>query len=78
MAIDHPPVRTRELPRAIYEGADYFGTQTFNQSLVKLYRQGKISYEDAVDSADNPDELKLEIRGIAKGGKADFDFEYHG
>jgi twitching motility protein PilT len=68
--------RTKELSRAIYEGADYFGTQTFNQSLVKLYKQGMISYEDAVAAADNPDELKLEIRGIAKGGKADFDFEY--
>jgi len=68
--------RTKELSRAIYEGADYFGTQTFNQSLVKLYKQGKISYEDALASADNPDELKLEIRGIAKGGKADFDFDY--
>jgi twitching motility protein PilT len=68
--------RTKELSRAIYEGADYFGTQTFNQSLVKLYKQNKISYEDALASADNPDELKLEIRGIAKGGKADFDFEY--
>ncbi|MEN8151824.1 MAG: PilT/PilU family type 4a pilus ATPase [Planctomycetota bacterium] len=68
--------RTKELSRAIYEGADYFGTQTFNQSLVKLYKQGRISYEDALASADNPDELKLEIRGIAKGGKADFDFDY--
>jgi len=68
--------RTKELARAIYEGADYFGTQTFNQGLVKLYKQGKISYEDAIASADNPDELKLEIRGIAKGGKADFDFDY--
>lgn len=68
--------RTKELSRAIYEGADYFGTQTFNQSLVKLYKQGRISYEDALASADNPDELKLEIRGIAKGGKVDFDFEY--
>ena len=68
--------RTNELARAIYEGADYFGTQTFNQSLVKLYKAGNISYEDALASADNPDELKLEIRGISKGGKADFDFDY--
>ena len=43
---------------------------------MKLYKLGKISYEDALASADNPDELKLEIRGIAKGGKVDYDFEY--
>jgi twitching motility protein PilT len=68
--------RTKELGRAIYEGADYFGTQSFNQSLVKLYNSGQISHAEALSAADNPDELKLEFRGIAKGGKADFDFDY--
>ncbi len=68
--------RTKELGRAIYEGADYFATQTFNQSLVKLYNAGVISHAEALSAADNPDELKLEMRGIAKGGKADFDFDY--
>ncbi len=68
--------RTKELARAIYEGADYFGTQTFNQSLVRLYNDGQISHSEALSGADNPDELKLEFRGIAKGGKSDFDFDY--
>jgi twitching motility protein PilT len=68
--------RTKELARAIYEGSDYFGTQTFNQSLVHLYNTGVISHAEALQAADNPDELKLEIRGIAKGGKSDFDFDY--
>ncbi len=69
--------RTRELRKAIYDGSEYFGSQTFNQSLKRLYRSGLISYEEALASADNPDELKLEIRGISKGARvADFDFEY--
>ncbi|MHC4848420.1 MAG: type IV pilus twitching motility protein PilT [Planctomycetota bacterium] len=70
--------RTLELSKAIYEGAHYYGTQTFQQSLVQLYRDGLISYEDAMASADNPDELKLELRGITKGAAAnsDFDFNY--
>jgi twitching motility protein PilT len=68
--------RTRELNRAIHDGADYFGTQTFNQSLVKLLKENRIAHADALSAADNPDELKLEMRGIAKGGKADFDFDY--
>ncbi len=68
--------KTNELYKAIKEG-DYFGSQTFNQSLKKLYEAEKISLEEAMGAADNPDELKLEIRGIIKGSRAaDFDFEY--
>ena len=67
--------KTRELRKAIYEGAHYYGTQTFHQSLVHLYREGLISYDDAMGAADSPDELKLELRGITKGSAtSDFDF----
>lgn len=59
--------RTRELGRAIAEGAEYFGSMTFNQSLVRLVKLKAISLEDAMAAADNPDELKLELRGISKG-----------
>ncbi|RME75141.1 MAG: PilT/PilU family type 4a pilus ATPase [Planctomycetota bacterium] len=68
--------RTRELYNAIKEG-EYFGSQTFNQSLRRLYEGEKISLEEAVLAADNPEELKMEIRGIIKGSRAaDFDFDY--
>jgi Tfp pilus assembly ATPase PilU len=43
---------------------------TFNQSLKRLYETGLISLEEAMGAADNPDELKLEIRGIQRGTKA--------
>ncbi len=61
--------KTRELERAIYEGAEYFGTMTFNQSLVRLIRREDITLEEAMHASDNPDELKLEMRGISKGGR---------
>ena len=71
--------RTRELRKAIYEGSHYYGTQTFHQSLVHLYREGLITYDDAMAAADSPDELKLELRGITKGSAAsDFDFSIPG
>ena len=67
--------KTLELHKAIYEGLHYYGTQTFHQSIVQLYRDGLITYEDALAASDNPDELKLELRGITKGtAAADFDF----
>jgi twitching motility protein PilT len=62
--------KTRELAKAIYEGSEHYGTMTFNQSLIRLLRLGKIGLEDALASSDNPDELKLEMRGIMKGARA--------
>jgi twitching motility protein PilT len=68
--------KTNELYKAIKEG-EYFGSQTFNQSLKRIYEAEKVTLEEAMGAADNPDELKLEIRGILKGSRAaDFDFDY--
>ena len=58
--------RTRELPSALRDGG-YFGTQTFGQSLKKLLDADAISQEDALASADNPEELRLELKGIVRG-----------
>jgi twitching motility protein PilT len=62
--------KTRELNKAIYDGAEHYGTMTFNQSLVRLLKLGKIGLEDALAASDNPDEVKLEMRGIMKGARA--------
>jgi twitching motility protein PilT len=62
--------RTRELGKAIHEGAEHYGSMTFNQSLVRLLRLAKITMEDALAASDNPDELKLEMRGIMKGARS--------
>lgn len=62
--------RTKEIYSAIAEGHEYYGSQTFNQSLKTLYQSSVISLEEAMAAADNPDELKLEIRGISRGTKS--------
>ena len=62
--------RTRELHKAISEGHEHYGTMSFNQSLVRLLRLGKIGLEDAISASDSPDELKLEMRGILKGSRS--------
>ncbi|MBI5359523.1 MAG: PilT/PilU family type 4a pilus ATPase [Planctomycetes bacterium] len=67
--------KTRDLYKSIKEGK-YFGCQTFNQSLRSLIEQDLVSVEEALASSDNPDELKLELRGISKGSKTgDFKFD---
>lgn len=68
--------RTNELYKVIKEG-EYFGSQTFNQALRKLYQNDWITLEDAMSAADNPDELKMELKGIVKGTRTtDFDFNF--
>ena len=73
MLINTPTVRelleqgaTRMLPKALQEGS-YYGTMTFNQSLIRLFQAGNISLEDALAASDNPDELKMQMRGITQG-----------
>ena len=74
LLINTPTVRelleqghTRMLPKALAEGG-YYGTMTFNQSLIRLFQAGNISLEDALIASDNPDELKMQMRGITQGG----------
>lgn len=38
------------------------GMQTFDQSLLELYQQGKVTYEDAITYADSANELRLMIK----------------
>jgi len=73
LMINTPTVRelleqgqTRQLPKALAEGS-YYGTMTFNQSLIRLFQAGNISLEDALAASDNPDDLKMQMRGITQG-----------
>lgn len=67
--------KTRELYNAIRDGS-YYGNQTFNQCLKSLYTSNVITEETALASADRPDELKLELRGISKlASSSDFRFK---
>lgn len=52
-----------EIPRFIDDGA-IFGMQSFNQSLVKLVQEDKITLEDATLTADSREEFMLAFRGI--------------
>lgn len=57
--------KTWEIPQFIEEGG-VFGMQSFNQSLIKLVREGKISEEEAVEFSDNKDDFMLALRGIKR------------
>jgi twitching motility protein PilU len=44
------------------------GMQTFDQALFDLYTEGKITYEDALNSADSMNEVRLMIKLGGEGG----------
>jgi twitching motility protein PilT len=46
------------------EKGDYYGMQTYNQSLEALVRNDLVEIEEAKKAATNPEDLMLRIRGI--------------
>lgn len=48
----------------IGEGRTQYGMQTFDQSLMDLYRRGDISYDAAMQQATNPSEFALRVSGV--------------
>ncbi len=41
-----------------------YGMQSFDQSILGLFNQGIISYETAIENANNPNDLEMAVRGI--------------
>ncbi len=57
--------KTREIHDAIAQGQASYGMQTFDQSLMSMFRKGIISYDEAVANASNPDDFALRVSGIS-------------
>lgn len=58
------PAKTSLIRTAIQEGFTEYGMQTFDQSLMKLYKAEMITFEKALAYASNPSEFDLRARGI--------------
>jgi len=54
-----------EIPPYIEDG-NIFGMQSFNQSLIKLVKDGLVSEETAIEFADNKDEFVLSLKGFKR------------
>jgi len=57
--------RTKEIADTIAKGYTTYGMQTFDQSIMSLFRQRLISYEEALRQASNPDDFALRVKGIS-------------
>jgi twitching motility protein PilT len=56
--------KTRLIHDAVAAGKSQYEMQTFDQSLMELYKRGLISYEEALKRSSNPDDFALKARGI--------------
>ncbi len=63
--------RDAEIPDALFEGKEIYGTQTFDQALLDILRRGEITEEVALEYATNPADMKLKMQGVGKGAIVD-------
>jgi twitching motility protein PilT len=57
------PEQTYKIRDAMDEG-DYYGMQTFDQALLRLYQEGKITLDDAMSMAANAHDFKIKVRQL--------------
>ena len=56
--------------KQLMKDSTHHGMLTFDQSLLKLYQEGMISYDEAVRHADSANEVRLAVK-LSEGGDAD-------
>jgi len=61
--------RDSEILDAIEEGKDIYGSQSFDQALIKLYCERKISQDVVFEHATNPSDMKLKLDGACNSKK---------
>lgn len=57
--------KTKKIREAILQGYVSYGMQTFDQSLMMLYKDGLITLDEALRQASNPDDFALRVRGVS-------------
>jgi twitching motility protein PilT len=60
------PEQTGQLQMAISEG-EYYGMQTFDQALLKLIEEDRVSYEEALKVASRPQDFRLMVQSLGLG-----------
>jgi len=56
--------RDDEIVDTMAEGKEIYGSQTFDQAILDLYREGKITQEKAFENATSASDLKLKMEGF--------------
>lgn len=56
--------------KKIMSESNHHGMVTFDQCLFRMYKEGKISYDEAIRHADSANEVRLAVK-LSEGGDAD-------
>jgi len=56
--------RTHMILPAVADGFTQYGSQTFDQSLLQLYKDDLITFQVAKQYATNPDDFELRVKGV--------------
>ena len=67
------PDKTHLIKQAIVEGTTQYGMQSFDQSLMRLYRGGLISFDEALKNSSQPTEFELRIKGVHASSDTSWD-----
>ncbi len=65
--------KTVMIRQAIQEGFIQYQMQTFDQSLMQLYKEKKITLESATKTSSNPHEFMLRVKGIQASSDTTWD-----
>ncbi|OGU00244.1 MAG: type IV pili twitching motility protein PilT [Geobacteraceae bacterium GWB2_52_12] len=65
--------KTKQLNDAISQGYVTYGMQSFDQSLMKLFSNKLITYEEALRQSSNPDDFALKVSGISSTSDASWE-----
>jgi twitching motility protein PilT len=58
------PEKSHMIMPAICEGYTQYGSQSFDQSLLQLFKDDLITFQVAKQSATNPDDFELKVKGV--------------
>lgn len=64
------PMKSNMILELIEQGNVQYGMQSFDQSIMKMYQRGWISYDMAMVNATNPDDFDLRVKGITSASDA--------
>ena len=56
--------------KKIMKESNHHGMVTFDQCLFNMYKEGKITYDEAIRHADSANEVRLAVK-LSEGGDAD-------
>ena len=65
------PERMVEIPDLLAEGRETYGSQSFDQHLIELLRDDKVTFQVAKAAATNPNDLDLKVNFYGETGTGD-------